>query len=144
MVIATQNPVEQEGTYRLPEAQLDRFLLRTSLGYPSLADEITAVRSVTDGVTAEQLDSAVDADTLRRMMAVATAVHVDDSILAYAVSFAAATRSLTELRLGASTRGALALIRAVRGRWPRRRAARSSPSTTSRRWPRRRCRIACC
>ena len=114
MVIATQNPVEQEGTYPLPEAQLDRFLLRTSLGYPSLADEITAVRSVTDGVTAEQLDSAVDADTLRRMMAGATAVHVDDSIVAYAVSLAAASRALTELRLGASTRGALALIRASR------------------------------
>jgi len=114
MVIATQNPVEQEGTYPLPEAQLDRFLLRTSLGYPSLADEITAVRSVTDGVTAEQLDSAVDADTLRRMMAVATAVHVDDSIVAYAVSLSAASRALTELRLGASTRGALALIRASR------------------------------
>ncbi len=114
MVIATQNPVEQEGTYPLPEAQLDRFLLRTSLGYPSLADEITAVRSVTDGVTAEQLDSAVDAETLRRMMAVATAVHVDDSIVAYAVSLSAASRALTELRLGASTRGALALIRASR------------------------------
>src|SRR3954471_20663208 len=104
MVIATQNPVEQEGTYPLPEAQLDRFLLRTSLGYPSLADEITAVRSVTDGSTAEQLDAAVDADTLRRMMAVATAVHVDDSIVAYAVSLSAASRALTELRLGASTR----------------------------------------
>ncbi len=114
MVIATQNPVEQEGTYPLPEAQLDRFLLRTSLGYPSLADEIVAVRSVTDGVTAEQLDAAVDADTLRRMMAVATAVHVDDSIIGYAVALAASSRDLPELRLGASTRGALALIRASR------------------------------
>ena len=114
MVIATQNPVEQEGTYPLPEAQLDRFLLRTSLGYPSLADEIVAVRSVTDGVTAEQLDAAVDADTLRRMMAVATAVHVDDSIIGYAVSLASSSRDLPELRLGASTRGALALIRASR------------------------------
>ena len=114
MVIATQNPVEQEGTYPLPEAQLDRFLLRTSLGYPALADEIVAVRSVTDGVTAEQLDAAVDADTLRRMMAVAAAVHVDDAIVAYAVSLSAASRSLAELRLGASTRGALALIRSSR------------------------------
>ena len=114
MVIATQNPVEQEGTYPLPEAQLDRFLLRTSLGYPALADEIVAVRSVTDGVTAEQLEPAVDADTLRRMMAVAAAVHVDDAIVAYAVALGAASRTLTELRLGASTRGALALIRASR------------------------------
>src|ERR1700712_2490469 len=108
MVIATQNPVEQEGTYNLPEAQLDRFLLRTSLGYPSLADEIAAVRSVTDGVTAEQLDAAVDHDTLRRMMAGPPAVHVDDSIIGYAVSLAASSRNLPELRLGASTRGALA------------------------------------
>ncbi|MFT3852340.1 MAG: MoxR family ATPase [Ilumatobacteraceae bacterium] len=114
MVIATQNPVEQEGTYPLPEAQLDRFLLRTSLGYPALADEIVAVRSVTDGATAEQLDAAVDAETLRRMMAVAAAVHVDDAIVAYAVSLSAASRSLGELRLGASTRGALALIRSSR------------------------------
>ncbi|MEO5900665.1 MAG: MoxR family ATPase [Ilumatobacteraceae bacterium] len=114
MVIATQNPVEQEGTYNLPEAQLDRFLLRTSLGYPALDDEIAAVRSVTDGATAEQLDPAVDADTLRRMIAVASNVHVEDAIVGYAVALAAASRELGELRLGASTRGALALIRSSR------------------------------
>jgi MoxR-like ATPase len=114
MVIATQNPVEQEGTYNLPEAQLDRFLLRTSLGYPALADEIAAVRSVTDGATAEQLDPAVDVDTLRRMIAVAGSVYVDNAIVGYAVALAAATRELGELRLGASTRGALALIRSSR------------------------------
>jgi MoxR-like ATPase len=114
VVIATQNPVEQEGTYRLPEAQLDRFLLRTSLGYPSPADEVDAVRSVTRGATAESLDPVIEVDDVHRMIGVAAAAHVDDSIFEYAVALASATRSMSELRLGVSTRGVLALIRAGR------------------------------
>jgi MoxR-like ATPase len=114
VVIATQNPVEQEGTYRLPEAQLDRFLLRTSLGYPSNADEVDAVRSVTHGATAERLDPVIEVADVHRMIGVAGGVHVDDSIFQYVVDLAAGTRELPELRLGVSTRGALALIRAGR------------------------------
>ncbi len=114
VVIGTQNPVEQEGTYRLPEAQLDRFLLRTSLGYPDLDDEIAAVRAVTSGALPEQLDAVVEPTDVRRMIDVAAGVHIDDAIVDYAVRLVVATRTMPELRLGVSTRGALALVRASR------------------------------
>ena len=114
IVIGTQNPVEQEGTYRLPEAQLDRFLLRTSIGYADLDDEIAAVRSVTSGVTPEQLEPVIDPSDIRRMIEVADAVHVDDALVDYAVRLVSASREIPQLRLGVSTRGAVALIRAAR------------------------------
>ncbi len=114
VVIGTQNPVEQEGTYRLPEAQLDRFLLRTSLGYPDHDAEVDAVRSVTSGVAPEQLDAVVEETDVERMISVAAAIHVDDSLLDYAVRLVAASRDREELRLGVSTRGALALVKAAR------------------------------
>jgi MoxR-like ATPase len=112
VVIATQNPVEQEGTYRLPEAQLDRFLLRTSLGYPDREHEIDAVRSVTNGDNAGGLPAVVQPDDVERMIRVAAGAYIDDAVIAYTVDLAKATRVLPELRLGASTRGALALVRA--------------------------------
>lgn len=114
VVIGTQNPVEQEGTYRLPEAQLDRFLLRTSIGYPDLDAEIDAVRSVSRGMTPEQLQPVIEATDIARMVGVANGVHVDDAIIGYAVRLGVASRSLPELRLGVSTRGALSLIKASR------------------------------
>jgi MoxR-like ATPase len=114
VVIGTQNPIEQEGTYRLPEAQLDRFLLRTSLGYPDVDHEVEAVRSVTQGMAAEQLDPVIEHDDIERMIQVSSAVHVDDALIDYAVRLTAASRELPELRLGVSTRGALALVRASR------------------------------
>ncbi len=114
VVIATQNPIEQEGTYRLPEAQLDRFLLRSSLGYPDLAAEAEAVRSVTSGMLPEQLDTVIDLRDAERMISVAQSVHVDDALIDYAVRLVAASRELPQLRLGVSTRGALALIKAAR------------------------------
>ncbi len=114
VVIGTQNPVEQEGTYRLPEAQLDRFLLRTSLGYPALDDEIVAVRSVTTGTTPEQLTPVIEQSDIVRMIEVAGAVHVDDGLLDYTVRLVAATRTLSPLRLGVSTRGAIAIVRSAR------------------------------
>ncbi len=114
VVIATQNPIEQEGTYRLPEAQLDRFLLRTSLGYPTHDAEVDAVRRVTHGADAEDLRPVITLDEARQMIAIARGVHVDDSIVDYVVRVVAATRSLDQLRLGASMRGALALVRAAR------------------------------
>ncbi len=114
VVMATQNPVEQEGTYRLPEAQLDRFLLRTSIGYPDRENEADAVRSATSGVLAEDLDPVIEPADTDRMLSVATAIHVDDALVDYAVQLAVATRTIPELRLGVSTRGAIALVRAAR------------------------------
>ncbi|WP_040493067.1 AAA family ATPase [Ilumatobacter nonamiensis] len=114
IVIATQNPVEQEGTYRLPEAQLDRFLLRTSIGYPDLAAEVDAVKRVTAGAAPSDLEPVVSVDDVREMIAIAGHVHVDDSIYDYVVRLVAASRTVESLRLGASTRGALALVKASR------------------------------
>jgi MoxR-like ATPase len=114
VVIATQNPIEQEGTYRLPEAQLDRFLLRTSLGYPDHDAEVDAVRRVTRGADAEDIGSVLSIDDARQMIAIARATHVDDTIHDYVVRVVAATRSLEQVRLGSSMRGALAIIRAAR------------------------------
>lgn len=114
VVVATQNPIEQEGTYRLPEAQVDRFLLRTSLGYPSIDQEVNAVKSVSLGATAEQLEPIVSLEDVQRMIRVAGAVFIDDALYQYIVDLVAATRVIPELRLGVSTRGALALARASR------------------------------
>ena len=114
VVMATQNPIEQEGTYRLPEAQLDRFLLRTAIGYPAHDAEVDAVRRVTNGADPEDLESVISFDDTQRMIAIARGAHVDDSILDYVVRVVSATRGLDQLRLGSSTRGALAIIRAAR------------------------------
>jgi MoxR-like ATPase len=114
VVIATQNPIEQEGTYRLPEAQLDRFLLRTALGYPDHDSEVDAVRRVSNGATSEGLEPVISLADTQRMIEVARGVHVDDAIYDYIVRLVAATRELPELRLGVSTRGGLALVRASR------------------------------
>jgi MoxR-like ATPase len=119
MTLATQNPVEHEGTYPLPEAQLDRFLLKVRLSYPSLAEENAIVRSVTHGRIGERLD--VDAVTqvldLSQVVALQSAVArtlVDDRVLDYGVRLVRATREHSGLSLGAGPRGAIALIRAAR------------------------------
>jgi MoxR-like ATPase len=114
VVLATQNPVEQEGTYRLPEAQLDRFLMRTTLGYPDHDREVDVLRMLADGYRPEALSPVMTTTDVRRMVAVAEAVHVEDSIRSYVVRLCAATRHLPELRLGVSTRGAIALVRCAR------------------------------
>ena len=100
VVIATQNPIEQEGTYRLPEAQLDRFLLRTALGYPDHDAEVDAVRRVTRGADPEDLTPVVSLEDAQRMIAIARSAHVDDTIHDYVVRIVAATRGLDQLRLG--------------------------------------------
>jgi MoxR-like ATPase len=111
MVIATQNPIEQAGTYRLPEAQLDRFMMRTSIGYP---DHQTTIRILegTEQSTTLTVPPIVPASTVSQMVALATTVHVDASINDYVARLIEATRTATEVRLGASVRGAIALIRA--------------------------------
>lgn len=112
LVLATQNPVEQAGTYRLPEAQLDRFLLRTSLGYPDHA----ATMRILDGaaVEADELAPVITPGALVGMAELAADVYVDALVLDYIARLVDATRSADEVRLGVSIRGALALTRATR------------------------------
>jgi len=119
MVLATQNPIEQEGTYPLPEAQLDRFLLHVEVGYPSEDDEVRIVADVTRGRVGESLDvsaiapvlSIEDAVALRRAVA---ELHVDERVLRYAVRLVRSTRERPGLSMGAGPRGAIALVRAAR------------------------------
>lgn len=112
LVLATQNPVEQAGTYRLPEAQLDRFLLRTSLGYP---DHAATVRILGGGATATgTLTPVITPGALVGMAELAADVYVDALVLDYIARLVDATRSADEVRLGVSIRGALALTRATR------------------------------
>lgn len=112
LVLATQNPVEQAGTYRLPEAQLDRFLMRTSLGYP---DHAATVR-ILDGaaVAIEDLPAVITPAALINMAELAAGVYVDALVLDYIARIVEATRAADEVRLGVSIRGALALTRAAR------------------------------
>jgi len=114
MVIATQNPIEQAGTYRLPEAQLDRFLMKTSLGYP---DHDATVRVLRDAKTRDRtaaLSPVVTAAVVNDMAALADEVHVDDAILDYLSRIAEETRRHVSIRLGLSVRGCLAFIRCAK------------------------------
>ena len=114
LVIATQNPVEQAGTYRLPEAQLDRFLLRTSLGYP---DHAATVRILGQAATPiDELAPIITPGALTGMAELAADVYVDALVLDYIARLVDATRSADEVRLGVSIRGALAITRATRAR----------------------------
>ena len=109
-VIATQNPVEMEGTYPLPEAQLDRFMVRASLGYPDAASEraMLAGRSGADPV--ERVTGVCDMADVRAFRNTAARVHVSDEVAAYALAILDATRRASEVRLGASPRAGLALL----------------------------------
>ncbi|HEV7741598.1 MAG TPA: MoxR family ATPase [Pseudolysinimonas sp.] len=114
MVIATQNPIEQAGTYRLPEAQLDRFLLKASIGYPDHASTLRILDGA--GVRAHDvtIPPVVTADAVLEMAQLARTVHVDPSVNDYVSRLVDATRSATEVRLGVSVRGALALVRSAK------------------------------
>ena len=114
LVLATQNPVEQAGTYRLPEAQLDRFMMRASLGYP---DHAATVR-ILDGAAVPVADLApiITPDALVGMADLAAQVYVDALVLDYVARLVDSTRSADEVRLGVSIRGALALTHAARTR----------------------------
>ena len=114
-VLATANPVEYEGTYPLPEAQLDRFLLRISFGYPSANDEHEVLRRRMERRQEEQrLRQVVDAETLLAMQAAVETVEVDDSVSRYCVALVGATRRHPHVLIGASPRGSLALLLAAR------------------------------
>ena len=114
LVIATQNPIEQAGTYRLPEAQLDRFLMKTSLGYP---DHAATVR-ILDGaaVPTAELGPIVTPQDMVGMADAARDVYVNALVLDYIARLVDATRSADEVRLGVSIRGALALTRSAKTR----------------------------
>jgi MoxR-like ATPase len=114
MVIATQNPIEQAGTYRLPEAQLDRFIMKASIGYPDHASTLRILQGA--GVKAHDVvvPAVATADVVIEMGAMARTVHVDPSINDYVSRLVDASRNSEEVRLGASVRAALALVRAAK------------------------------
>jgi MoxR-like ATPase len=114
-VLATANPVEYEGTYPLPEAQLDRFLMRVSFGYPTASEEQDVLRRRIVRRREEQTLAAItDASTLRGMQEAVERVTVDDTVEAYCVALAAATRDHPHVLIGSSPRGSLALLLAAR------------------------------
>ncbi len=112
MVIATQNPFEYEGTYPLPESQLDRFLLRIAVGYPDRDDELQVLASHRAGEPIDTLEHVLDAEQVVALQHAVRGVSVDDSINAYLLDIVDVTRHSDELRVGVSTRGALCLYRA--------------------------------
>jgi MoxR-like ATPase len=115
VVIATQNPIDLEGTYVLPEAQLDRFLMRLSVGYPSAEAEAEVLRTEKDSATVEQLSAVMERDALLAMIEfVKRGVEVSRSVEQYIVAICSSTREMPEIRLGVSPRGGLALLRAAR------------------------------
>jgi MoxR-like ATPase len=114
MVIATQNPIEQAGTYRLPEAQLDRFLLKTSIGYPDHASLLRILEGTEQRAHHHIVPAAVTAATVIEMAALARTVYVDPTVHDYISRIVDATRTAREVRLGVSVRGALGLVRAAK------------------------------
>jgi MoxR-like ATPase len=119
MTLATQNPLEQEGTYPLPEAQLDRFLLNVFIDYPNEAEELAMLHAVTHQQIGDQLNvSAVktvtDAETILQLQQLASEVAVDTEVMKYAIRIVRASREWQGLSSGAGSRGAIALIRAAR------------------------------
>ncbi|MFY0566159.1 AAA family ATPase [Archangium lansingense] len=116
-VVATQNPLELEGTYPLPEAQLDRFLMRVRVGYPSPEAELDMVRGFHQRAgKAAQVERVLDTPTLLELQSQAASVACDDSVLAYAVRLIRETRANPRVRLGASPRSAQALLAAAKAR----------------------------
>jgi MoxR-like ATPase len=116
MVIATQNPIEMEGTYPLPEAQRDRFTARISMGYPSAESELAMLEAHGSSSPLEALEPVARAEDMRNLIAAVRRVHVADVLKQYVISLVTATRASPELRLGASPRATLHLLRASRAR----------------------------
>jgi MoxR-like ATPase len=116
MVIATENPIEFHGTYPLPEAQLDRFLVRLAIGYPSAEVEVDILKSHAQSEPLDGIKAVFHLDQVRQIQEEVTKVHIDDAILEYMVEIVHATRQDNRLQLGISTRGSLMLSRAARAR----------------------------
>jgi MoxR-like ATPase len=115
-VLATQNPIEYEGTFPLPEAQLDRFILRVNIGYPSPAEEITIIERQQFVHPIEEIDHVVDAADILKLQAAVRQIYVDDLVKQYIVALVGATRQHPSLYLGSSPRGSLALFRTAQAR----------------------------
>ncbi|MGQ9926213.1 MAG: AAA family ATPase [Chloroflexaceae bacterium] len=116
IVLATQNPIEYEGTFPLPEAQLDRFLLRLHLGYPERLEEIAILKRQSQAHPLDALQPVADIEELLRLQRTITEVYVDDLIEEYIVALVSATRHHEDVYLGASARGSLALYRTAQAR----------------------------
>lgn len=113
LVIATQNPFEYEGTYSLPESQLDRFLLRISMGYPGLEDERRVLSSHRHGEPVQDLEPVIECEQVAALQEAVRNITFDQSVSDYLLDIVHRTRDSTELRVGVSTRGALSLYRAA-------------------------------
>ena len=121
MVFATQNPIEHEGTYPLPDAQLDRFLMHVHIGYPTAEDEVALTRQVTtatvgDRLSVETVNAVIDPSVVAGLQNLAASLTVDDAVLGYAVRLARATRDNQNLSRGAGPRASIALVRCARAR----------------------------
>ena len=116
MVFATQNPVDYEGTFPLPESQMDRFLMRLQMGYPRAADELEILRTQRGGYDAIALNPVVTRGDVLKLQALAHQVFVEESVLEFVLKIVAATRIESEFRAGASVRGGLALRTAAQAR----------------------------
>jgi len=119
MVLATQNPIEQEGTYPLPEAQLDRFLFKILIDYPNDKEELQLVQHITDHKSGDKLDvssviSCIEPETVMLLQQQAAALQIDEKVVQYAIDIVRATRKWPGISLGAGPRGGIALIRAAR------------------------------
>jgi MoxR-like ATPase len=114
LVIATENPIDLEGTFPLPEAQLDRFVLRTALGYPTESDEVAIVTAQRHGHPIDELEPALSADELRALQSAVENVYVDELVLRWIVQLVRATREVEGVAIGASVRGSLMLERTAR------------------------------
>jgi MoxR-like ATPase len=112
LVLATQNPIDLEGTFPLPEAQIDRFLVHVELGYPSQRDEVVMLRA--HGVTEPEPQTLLDAESCLVLQSVAARVHVEDDLLEYATALARFTRTHPKVVLGCSPRATLSLVRAAK------------------------------
>ena len=114
LVLATQNPIEYEGTFPLPEAQVDRFIMRTHLGYPDKAQEIAILNSQTDHHPINDISQVVSAEELTDAQAAVKTIYMDDQIKSYIIALTSATREHPDVYLGASPRGSLALFKTSR------------------------------
>jgi len=114
MVIATQNPIEQAGTYRLPEAQLDRFLIKTSLGYPDHEHTVALLADAVNRNRSAGVQPLITSSAVVDMAALAGSVHTEPVVLSYIARIAEETRRAPEVKLGVSVRGCLALVRAAK------------------------------
>lgn len=111
LVIATQNPIEQAGTYKLPEAQLDRFLIKTSIGYPDLETTTNILAGASDRNPSAHLSAIITTSAVADMADLGASVHVEAAVLRYVAELAEATRNDSAVRLGVSVRGAIAMVR---------------------------------